>query len=195
MDRMIRGIPCKSKLREASIMWRTRILCGILFLVLTACGGDDTHEDQTKGTSPGAGHGGTQSVKADKTSVGISLPCGGMTKDVAAEILGVPAEQVEYSFSDQLNMCSYRVNLIKSVNYAVYAEPNAVTAEAEMAKVVDGLTYLAACEPVAGIGDAAFYCGGDRADRLLARKGAVWIDVQTPSGQQAKKRVAEQVLK
>ena len=167
----------------------------MMFLVLTGCGSDDTHDDQANGRAPGAGNGSIHSTSSDKASVSISLPCGGMTKDVAAEILGVPAEQVEYSFSDQLNMCSYRVNLIKSVNYAVYAEPNAVTAEAEMAKVVDGLTYLAACEPVAGIGDASFYCGGDRADRLLVRKGAVWIDVQTPSGLEAKKRVAEQVLK
>lgn len=92
-------------------------------------------------------------------------------------------------------MCSYRVSLVKSINYAVYAERNAVTAEAEMTKVVDGLRFLVECELVAGIGDAAFYCGGDRAERFLVRKGAVWIDVQTPRGLDAKKRVANQVLK
>ena len=124
----------------------------------------------------------------------VSMPCGGMTLDSAAEILGEKAESVNYSYSEELKTCSYSVTLFTSIRYSVYSETDPSTAQSEMAAVVDGLKVLVPCNAVDNLGDAAMYCSGDTAERLLVRKGKSWIDIRTPKGLEAMTRVARQVL-
>lgn len=166
----------------------------MMFFGLIACGGETPSDSPSKVKPAKSSSEAPASKVSQNTPSAFSQPCGGMTVEIAAEILGVPGEGIEYSYSDMLKKCSYRLSLLKSVGYAVYPESNPTTASVEMAKVVEGLKMLGACESVPGIADAAVYCGGDKADRFLVRKGAVWIDVQTPDGIDAKKRVADQVM-
>lgn len=171
-------------------MWRKLLLCFLIIVFFAACGSQDEADDQS---NKDLGTGGAVEVNAD-SSPGISLPCGGMTEAAAADILGVAAQDIRYSYSDMLRMCSFQAGIGKSVSYAVYVESDAETAAAEMAVVADGLQFLVACEPAADVGDEGIYCSGDRADRLLVRKGAVWVDIHAPAGLDAKKRVALSVL-
>jgi hypothetical protein len=133
-------------------------------------------------------------VQAKASLKRLTMPCGAMTRAAAAQILAVAEDEVEYSYSEQLKTCSYRAGLAKSVSYTVYAEPDAATAKSEMAKVAEGLKFLVECETVDGYGDEAVYCNGDRAERMLVRKGGDWIDIIGPSGREPMANVAVQVF-
>lgn len=128
------------------------------------------------------------------TLASAQSPCGGMTKEKAASILGIPAEELEYNFSDQMHTCSFRKGWRHSINYALYEEKNAEAAKRSMNEVATGLQVLVKCSKVDGIGDAAISCHGERAKRLLVRKGATWVDIITPADIKQKKQVARTVL-
>ncbi|PIE60540.1 MAG: hypothetical protein CSA31_01300 [Desulfobulbus propionicus] len=130
-----------------------------------------------------------------RTPTPLVLPCGGMTKESAAEILGVTAEDIQYSYSEELRLCRYQAAFSKTISYAMYAATDQATAQAEMMKVAEGLKFLVACEPVASVAEAAIYCHGKNAERLLVREGKVWLDIHTPSGLDEKISVVRQILK
>lgn len=121
-------------------------------------------------------------------------PCGGMTKAKAAAILGCAAEEVQHRSSEELQTCSFSKDLFTSVHYALYHEKDEKSAQQSMGKIVSGLEMLVECTVVEGIGDAAVSCAGERAKRLLVRKGAVLVDVISPADLEQKKQVAAGVL-
>jgi hypothetical protein len=164
-------------MEDVSVLYK--LFCAMLtIIVINACGGDNEDRDgQTK--------------SAPKRLV---APCGAMTATMAAQILAVAEDKIQYSYSEAFKTCSYRASPAKSISYAVYAEPDAAAAQSEMAKVLEGLKSLVDCESVDGIGEEAYYCNGDRAERLLVRQGGNWIDILSPSGRDLMTQVAEQIL-
>ncbi|MGD9950265.1 MAG: hypothetical protein AB7U29_17575 [Desulfobulbus sp.] len=120
--------------------------------------------------------------------------CGAMTKDKAAVILGCSVGEVQHRSSEELHTCSFSKDLLHSVHYALYQEKDADSAQKAMTEVAQGLQMLVVCEPVEGLGDAGFSCDGDRAKRLLVRKGSAWVDVISPADFEQKKMVATAVF-
>ncbi|MGE4561151.1 MAG: hypothetical protein AB7E77_13190 [Desulfobulbus sp.] len=121
-------------------------------------------------------------------------PCGGMSLEKAAAILGCPVGEVRHRFSEEFHTCNFSKDLLHAINYALYREKDADSAQRSIEKVAEGLRLLVACKPVEGLDDAAFSCDGDRAKRLLVRKGPVWVDVISPADFKQKRQVAEAVL-
>ena len=127
-------------------------------------------------------------------SIGAEQFCGGMTQEKAALILGCSAGEVQFRSSAELHSCSFSKDLLHSINYSLYREKNADAAQKSMEKVAQGLQMLVACQPVTEGFDAGFSCDGDRAKRLLLRKGANWVDVRSPTDIEQKRKVATAVL-
>jgi len=127
-------------------------------------------------------------------SVGAEQFCGGMTQDKAALILGCSASEVQFRSSAELHTCSFSKDLLHSISYSLYREKDADTAQKSMEQVAQGLQILVSCQPVTGDFDAGFSCDGDRAKRLLIRKGANWVDVRSPADMEQKRKVATAVL-
>ncbi len=127
-------------------------------------------------------------------SVGAEQFCGAMTKEKAALILGCPASEIQSRSSAELHTCSFSKDLLHSISYALYREKDADSAQKSMEDVAQGLQMLVSCEPVEGVYDAGFSCDGDRAKRLLVRKGANWVDVLAPADFEQKRKVAAAVL-
>jgi len=127
-------------------------------------------------------------------SVGAEQFCGGMTQDKAALILGCSASEVRFRSSAELHSCSFSKDLLHSINYSLYREKDADAAQKSMEKVAEGLQILVACQPVTEGFDAGFSCDGDRAKRLLVRKGANWVDVRSPAEMEQKREVATAVF-
>lgn len=127
-------------------------------------------------------------------SVWAEPPCGSMTKDKAATILDVPAQELEYKYSEQLRTCSFSKGWRHSISYVLYDEKSADNAIKEMEKVASGLQMLVECKQIEGAGEQAISCHGDRAKRLLVRQGATWVDVLTPGDLNQKLEVAKGVL-
>lgn len=120
--------------------------------------------------------------------------CGGMTVDKAADILGVSAQELEYRYSEMMHTCSFNKGWLTSVSFALYREKDEKTAQYAVKEVMDGLEILVECRQLDGIGDFAASCHGDKAKRLLVRKGPAWVDVLSPGEPEQKVQVAREVL-
>ncbi len=124
----------------------------------------------------------------------LQQPCGNITINDAAEILGVSSETVKHTYSEEMKTCSYMVAFDKMINYSLYFADDATSAQSEMADVAQGLKMLANCRAVENVGESAVYCNGDKAERFLVQKNKIWIDIRSPKGLDIMIRVANKIL-
>ena len=165
------------------------VACLSLAVVLAACGGV---EDVPAADSPAA-----EAAAAEPAATPMSdlaAPCGAMTIDDAAEILGADAGGIEHGYSEELETCTFRAGVMNDINYVVYFEADESTALSELSESVSGISFISECRDVEGPGIATVYCNSDQAERLLVVSGNVFVDVLSPSGQENMIRVAERVL-
>lgn len=121
-------------------------------------------------------------------------PCGAMTIERAAKILGVPAEELRHQASEQMKTCSFSKDIRTMISFALYQENDADSAVRSMQKLGSNLQILVNCTKFEGLGDDAVSCDGERAKRLLVRQGATWVDVLSPRDPDQKIEVARMVL-
>lgn len=124
-------------------------------------------------------------------------PCGGMTEDLAGEMLGVSAAELKKS-ADFKAPVTCRIqsksNFLIGMSYSIYIEESPEKAAKELNKIKEGLAFLSEIEAMEGLGDEAFWAGNKRARRLVARKGNVLIDVMRPDDLAVQKRIVRLVF-
>lgn len=124
-------------------------------------------------------------------------PCGGMTEEIAGEILGVsPAELKKSAGFEAPVTCRIqsKSNFLIGMSYALYIEESPEKAAEELNKIKEGLAFLSEIEAMEDLGDEAFWAGNKRARRLVARKGNVLIDVMRPGDPAVQKRIVRLVF-
>lgn len=158
---------------------------------------------RTKGETWPAPAGGVISVEKVKT-------CAGFTVETAGALLGVPPTAIvdeSNDVYDKLRSCSYADSKspATSVTFSLRRDDSVQEAAEEMASFRDHLGVARgvlpsngasskepAFEEVPGLGDEAVWTRVN--DTLNVRLGNVAIQVSSPPGQEAQKRVAEKVL-
>lgn len=138
----------------------------------------------------------SQAPSASTTSAVKLGPCGGLDAAQAAAILHIPASAVTGPQQLRTFSCIYRSrkDYYKSITFNVYVEKSAAVAQRNLDKLKDGLAVLSKIVAVGGLGDAAWRAPDSRVRRLLARKGAVWIDIVTPGDEASQVHIARIVL-
>jgi hypothetical protein len=179
--------------KEGSTMIRTKpwpvFLAGVC---LVACAGGKV--DERSGTAGTAG--------GDRKALySIADPCGGLTDSEAAALLGIPVGDVEKKALGEMmdNACSLRSSTErrKTVTFTLHRESSIAAAQAGLDRFAGNLGVTVPAERLAGLGEDAAWFGRKEPvvlDRLLVRKGNVWLDVSAAAGLDGSRRVAEAVL-
>jgi hypothetical protein len=163
---------------------------------LVSCGDGGTAADKQVSAEEEPSH-------AEQTLHTIADQCGGLEGDEAAALLGIPAGELEKKVLGEMmdNACrlsSSTQPLGETVKFVLREESSVVAAMAGFDQQAEGFATVVAAEPVEGLGDAAAWYGSRDPvvlDRLLARKGNVWLDVITaPGGLDGARKVAEAVF-
>ncbi len=123
-------------------------------------------------------------------------PCGGLTAADAAAILQVPVADVAGPQHLSTFSCVYRSrqDFYKSLTFNVYVEQSAAEAGKKLDAVKGDLAVLSPVGAVKNLGDEAWRAPDPRVQRLLMRKGAIWIDVVTPGDEVSQKKIVQIVL-
>jgi hypothetical protein len=163
-------------------------------LALAACGGQtDNQEPETAQAS----------AQAKPALYHVADPCGGLSDAEAAALLGIPAEDLDKTVLGPMfdNACSLKSKakpLGPSISFSLAEEGSVADAEAAFERQAGNFATTVQGEPVEGLGDQATWFGSRDPvvlDRLLARKGNVWLDViSAPEKEDGARRVAEAVL-
>ncbi len=163
-------------------------------LALACCGG------KTGSDAPQAPQ---ASPEAKQALYHVADECGGLSDAEAAALLGIPAEDLDKTvlgpmFDNACRLKSSAQPLGPSISFSLAEEDSAADAEAAFDRQAGNFATTVPGEPVEGIGDQATWFGRREPvvlDRLLARKGNVWLDViSAPEKEDGAKRVAEAVL-
>jgi hypothetical protein len=167
----------------------------LLGVLLAACGG---------GADPGGG--GRQSDRPDRPAETLYSAvdhCGGLGTTEAASLLGVPADEVEMKVLGEMmdNACSIQSSagpLGGVVTFTLREESSVAEAESAFDRQAGDFATTVTSEAVTELGDEALWFGSADPvvlDRLLARKGNVWLDViSAPNGREGSMAVARAVL-
>jgi hypothetical protein len=87
-----------------------------------------------------------------------------------------------------------KTDFSKSIAFNVTTYSGSQQARRAMNEMKAGFAGVSTVEPVAGIGDAAFWAGDPRFKRLVAVKGAVLVDVMRPGERERQERIIRLVL-
>lgn len=183
----------------------------VAFAAQAGCGGGPVDDGGAAGGGKAgvareAGTGGGGMVAAERVA-----NCAGFTAETAAEILGVPAAEVEDESTDlydKLRNCSYasRQDSAKRVNFSLRRDDSIEeaademdvfrshlgTAQGALAGVTGEEAKGAPYEEVPGLGDEALWAPIN--GTLNVRRGNVSIQVSLPDDREAQEKVAERVV-
>lgn len=137
--------------------------------------------------------------------------CSGISLVSAAAILGVSADNLQENSSDLMVSpddiekkiykilpynCTIRSksNFLQFITYVTYFYNDTGQARIEFDKMRKGFESISKVDVVSDIGDASFWAGDDRFQRMVAMKGNVVIDVLSPKDFNRQKRIISLVL-
>ncbi len=137
--------------------------------------------------------------------------CGQIKAEDAATILGISVDDLQTSSSDLMVSpedqekkiykvppcrCSIRSrsNFLKSITYVIYVYNDDAQAGAEYNTMKNGFESVAKTEIVPNIGEATFWVGDNRFQRMVALKGAVVADVLSPKEFEIQKQIMARLM-
>jgi hypothetical protein len=163
---------------------------------LVACGDSGTVGDEQAGAEK------TPS-RTKETLYSVVDQCGGLGDGEAAALLGIPVEELEKKVLGEMmdnacNITSSARPLGGTIGFVLREESSVAVAEAGFDGQKQDFAIVVTPEAVEDLGDAAAWFGSKGPvvlNRLLARKGNVWLDViAAPGGVDGARKVAEAVL-
>ena len=137
--------------------------------------------------------------------------CSQMTAADAARILDISVDDLQTSSSDLMVSpedqakkiykvppcrCSIRSrsNFLKSITYVIYVYNDAGQAGSEYGTMKNGFESVARVDIVPNIGEATFWVGDSRFQRMVALKGALVVDVLSPKELELQKQIMARLM-
>lgn len=137
--------------------------------------------------------------------------CKAVSLESAAGILNVTIDELHKSSSDLMvspddlerkiyktppYTCSIssKTNFLKIITYVTYDYNDPGQARLEFDKMRNGFETVSKVDMVPDIGDAAFWAGDNRFQRMVSIKGGVVIDILSPKDFEIQKQLIRQVL-
>ena len=184
---------------------RTRFFALAFAAVLVGCGGRATDGGGASGQGKEAGRGDGMVAAAKVAS------CAGYTTEVAAQVLNVPAAEIEEKSQDlyeKLRSCSFvsSQDATRRVEFSLRRDDSVEeatdemdvfrshlgTGQGAMADVTGEKAKGAPYEEVPGLGDEALWAPIN--GTLNVRLGNVSVQVSLPDDREAQRRIAERVI-
>lgn len=137
--------------------------------------------------------------------------CSAIPLETAAGILNVSIEDLHKSSTDLMvspddlerkiyktppYTCSIRskTNFLKLITYVVYVYNDPGQARLEFEKMKTGFETISKVDALPDIGDATFWAGDNRFQRMVSIKGGIVIDILSPKDFELQKQLIRQVL-
>ena len=107
-----------------------------------------------------------------------------------------PEDQQNHVYQTTPCNCTIRSksNFLRSISYVTYVYTDPGRACAEFNRMRENFATVAKVDPIAGIGDHAFWVGDSRFQRLVAIRGGVVVDVLSPKDFAAQQQTVRLVL-
>ncbi|MBA3011913.1 MAG: hypothetical protein KKF12_09035 [Proteobacteria bacterium] len=120
-------------------------------------------------------------IAVEKAAAILSLPVADLQKS-HRELMVSPEDVKNKTYKQPPLSCSIRSksNFLKMITYVIYVFNEPSHAQVELRKMKTGFETVSEVEMIKGMGEEAFWAGGKRFQRLVARKNNKMIDVLSP---------------